>query len=58
MTAVPAAIASGSAHSSGAWLLPSRQGMNNMAAGAKRATKAASWLTTRIARPDSASSLK
>ena len=43
MTAAPAAIASRSAHSSGAWLLPLRQGTKTIADGAIRLMNAASW---------------
>ena len=38
-TSVPRTISSGAAYSSGRWLYPLRQGMNNMATGAMRAMK-------------------
>jgi len=42
ITAAPAASASRSAHSSGAWLFPARHGVKIMAAGQIRVMKAAS----------------
>ena len=41
-TSVPRTISSGDAYSSGRWLYPLRQGMNNMATGAMRAMKSES----------------
>src|SRR6202035_5102278 len=42
-TSVPRTISSGDAYSSGRWLYPFRQGINNMATGAMRAMNRESW---------------